>query len=325
MCRLAVAAVLAALACGRGEQRPPDHTARDVQERDRLERRLDELLPRDAFVAGALAGGGDVQVALRSALAAAIVGDVARHYLDRVELELVLEKRVHESGTFKVGTLLGKMTAGEWTADVVVHRVRGVLSARSPELGVPAENRLRVQLPVTLERAEGSATVSFRWDARGVAGVVCRDFEVSRTIRGRVLAQEYTVDGTVGLEAGPRSVRAVPVYTRHPYRLRMDLVPESWADVERAVNEQDKLLRCGLGIDPKDVMPKLSQLLRKGFDVRLPRSLFRPVDLPASVGGSVTLWDREVDLMLATEGLEVTAEAVRYRARITAREPPQAP
>jgi hypothetical protein len=72
-------------------------------------------------------------------------------------------------------------------------------------------------------------------------------------------------------------------------------------------------------------MPRLSQLLRNGFDVRLPRSLFRAVDLPASVGGSVSLWGREVDLRLATEGLEVTPQTVRYRARISTRQPGQAP
>ncbi len=178
---------------------------------------------------------------------------------------------------------------------------------------------------MALRKAAGSATVRFQWDARRLASVVCRDFEVKRTIRGRVLSQDYTLEGSVRLVAGPRSVRAEPAFGRSPFRLRLDLLPESWAGVEQAVQEQDKLLRCGLAIDPRDVMPRLSQLLRNGFDVRLPRSLFRAVDLPASVGGSVSLWGREVDLRLATEGLEVTPQTVRYRARISTRGPGQAP
>lgn len=59
--------------------------------------------------------------------------------------------------------------------------------------------------------------------------------------------------------------------------------------------------------------------------MRLPRSLFQPVDLPASVGGSVSLWGRAVDLTLATEDLEVTAEAVRYSARIRSHARPEGP
>jgi hypothetical protein len=290
-----------------------------------MEARLDELLARDAFVSATLARGGDVRVALRAELAAAVVREVTRRYLDRVELDLALGTRVHQEGAVQVGTPFGRKRAGQWEADVEVHGVRGVLSARAPELGVPAENRVSVRLPVALRKAAGSATVRFRWDARGLASIVCRDFEVKRTIRGRVLSQEYTVDGGVRLLAGPRSVRAEPVFARSPFRLRLDLLPESWREVEQAIREQDRLLRCGLAIDPADIMPRLSALLREGVDVRLPRSLFRPVDLPASVGGSVTLWDREVTLSLVTEGLEVTPEAVRYGARIRTRAPALGP
>lgn len=309
-----MAMFLTAAACARTGPAPDAEAAR--LEHERLHQRLDELVGRDPFVAQALGRGGDVQVGIQSELATAVVREVVRRYLDRVELDLRLDERVREAGTVEVGTPFGRMKAGEWQADVVVHRARGVLQARPPRLTVAGDNRVRVELPVMLRDAEGSATVRFRWDARPLATVVCRDFEVSRTIRGRFRADDYALVGSVRLAAGPRAVRAEPAFARSPFRVRVDLLPESWREVKEAVAEQDTLLRCGLAIDPEDVLSRLSRLLREGFDVRLPRSLFTPVDLPGSVGGSVALAGREVNLVLASEGLQVTSQAVWYSASV---------
>lgn len=316
---LVVLALAAVAGCPRRGSQAVDEAA--ARERDLLHQRLDELAPRDPTVARALAHPGDVQVAIRSELASTLVREVARRYLDRVELDLPLEKRVHQEGTVHVGTPFGKMKAGDWNADVVVHRVRGVLSAGTPQLAVAAANRITVALPVSLQKAQGAATVSFKWDGRGVASVVCHDFQVTRNVSGRLLAEEYTIAGSVRLIAGPQSVRAEPVFPNRKFRLKVDLLPASWAEVRAAVQEQDKLLRCGLAIDPDEVLPRLSRLLRDGFELHLPRSVFRPVDLPGSVGGAVTLAGRSVELTLATEELEVTKAAVWYSASVRSRTP----
>jgi hypothetical protein len=161
--------------------------------------------------------------------------------------------------------------------------------------------------------------VRFKWDGRGVASVVCHDFQVTRQVNGRLLAEDYTVNGSVRLLAGPQSVRAEPVFPNRAFRLKVDLLPASWSEVRSAVEEQDKLLRCGLAIDPEDVLPRLSQLLREGFELKLPRAVFRAVDLPGSVGGVVSLAGRTVELTLATEGLEVTPAALWYSASVRSR------
>lgn len=319
---LAALALFAVAGCPQHARQATDEAA--ARESARLHQRLDELVPRDAIVARALSHPGDVQVAIRSELATALVREVARRYLDRVEVDLPLEKQVHQEGTVHVGTPFGKMKAGEWSADVVVHRVRGVLTAGTPELSVAAQNRVRVALPVSLQKAEGAATVSFRWNGRGVASVVCHDFNVTRRVNGRLLAEEYRVAGSVLLAAGPQSVRAEPLFPNRAFRLKVDLLPSSWSEVRAAVEEQDTLLRCGLAIDPDDVLPRLSRLLRDGFELHLPRSVFRPVDLPGSVGGAVSLADRTVELTLATEALEVTPAAVWYSASVRSRAQPSA-
>ena len=63
--------------------------------------------------------------------------EVAARYLDHVALDLPLEKQVHDTHELTVGTFLGKVTAGTWTLDVTIHRVRGLLRARPPSVARP--------------------------------------------------------------------------------------------------------------------------------------------------------------------------------------------
>lgn len=317
--RPAGALVLLLAAAPFGCTRAGERAAAVRAENDLLHQRLDTLVGQDPLVRAVAARKGDVHVAIDSALVRGLVKAVARRYLDRVELDLPLEKTVHESGTLEKGTLLGKMKAGDWTVTVVIHRVRGVLGAGDPKLLVAPGNGLRVQMPVTIEKSEGSATVHFKWDSSGLANVVCRDFEVSRDIRGRLTSNAYVLDGIMQLAAGTESLRAEPSFPRSSFRLRVDLLPASWAEVRQALAEQDKLLKCGIALDPESVVPKLSALLARGFDVNLPRSLFRMVNLPASVGGTGSLDGHEVEVLVTTEGLEVTPEALWYSASVHAR------
>ena len=57
----------------------------------------------------------------------------------------------------------------------------------------------------------------------------------------------------------------------------------------------------------------------KGFDVKLPRSLFRPVDFPAAVREDVLIEDRRVDLAVQTHALRITPVAVWYGADVHTR------
>ena len=322
---LRAALVLAVLAGCRSKEADPTPGLR--AENDRLRVRLDELLGKDPLVGSVGARKGDVHLVIQSALVRDVVKAVARRYLDRVELDLQLEKTVHETGTLKTDTFLGKMKAGEWDVTAIIHRVRGVLAAGEPKLMVAPGNGLRLQLPVTIEKSDGTATVHFKWDSKGLANVVCHDFQMSRDIRGRLTSNSYVLDGVVQLAAGPQALRVEPSFPRSAFRLRVDLLPASWADVRQALAEQDTLLKCGAALDPDAVLPKLSALLSNGFDVDLPRSLFRMVDLPASVGGTGSLNGLAVEVLVATAGLEVTPEAIWYSASVTARPvtPPSPP
>jgi hypothetical protein len=288
---------------------------------DALRSRLDQLVQREQALAPALelSGQSQVVVGIRPGLVAELATEVARRYLDHVEVDLRLDRRVEEAREVEVDTPLGRVTAGRWRLDLIIHGLRGTLRARPPTVKAAGGNRIDVRLPVVLEEANGQATARFEWDARTLAGVVCRDFELTRRIHGRVLPDVYDLAGQFEVAAGPTALVFQTVAMPRRLRVRLDLSAASWDDVRGALEEQDRLLRCGMAIDPEVILPRLRELLRGGFDVRLPRSLFRPVALPAALSESVRVEGRQVDLTVRTQALRVTPERVWYGARVLSR------
>ena len=322
-CATAVLLAAAVLAGGCRREPAASRAAAPALRRDieSLRQRVDGRLGGEAHVQEVLAthAASEVVVALRSGLVDDVVRAVARSYLDRVELDLDLEREVEEVRDVEVSTPLGPINAGRWRLHVVVHRVRGVLRARTPDLRPAEGNHLAARIPVVLEGAAGSATARFSWKARSLAGLVCRDFDVTRRVRGRIPADEYVLAGRFELSAAPQAIRVEPVFPSRRVRVRVDLAEESWTEVRRALEEQDQVLKCGLALDPAEILPKLRGRLAEGFDLRLPRAIFRPVDLPAGLRQSVSVEDTEVELTVRTDALRVQPEAVWYAAAVRSR------
>jgi hypothetical protein len=320
--RLAVGLALAMAGCA-GPAAAPSPAAAEALRREieSLRGRVDARLagePHVQEVLGAYAGS-EVVVALRSTLVNDVVREVARSYLDRVELDLDLQEEVDERREVEVNTPFGRVNAGEWRLHLVIHRVRGVLRAGVPDLRTVEGNLLAAILPVTLEGAEGTATARFSWRARSLAAMLCRDFEVTRRLRGRVAAEKYALSGRFELSAAPQAVRVEPVFPRRRFRVRVDLAEESWGQVRGALEEQDRLFKCGLGIDPDQILPRLRERLGEGFEVELPPAIFRPVELPAGLRQSVAVEDTQVDLTVRTDALRLKPDAVWYAAGVRSR------
>jgi hypothetical protein len=303
------------------EPPPPPRVdaAGDAQARAALHARLQDLVAADPFLTEVLADDGQVVVAVSPELVEDVIQEVAGRYLDRVALDLDLGAAFHAGREVKVGTFLGSLKAGRWDVDVTVDRVRGVLQARQPRVRFAEASQVRLDIPVMLREAHGTAGVHFKWDAGGLAGAVCRDFEVRQRVQARVLPEEYGVTGAFRISSGAEALVARPLFPATTFRLHVDLAPESWADVRRALEEQDRLLRCGMALDPDDMLAKLRDVLRKGFDVKLPRSLFRSVELPARLTQEVVVEDRRVELEVRTNDLRVTPRAFWYSAAVRSR------
>jgi len=262
---------------------------------------------------------GQLTVAIRTPYLGGIIREVSRRYLDRVQLDLAPDIRVRESGEVKTKMLGGSWTLGEWSVDIRIARLMGVLGADTPDLSVAQENKVRVAMPVRLMSARGEGTLHFRWDSRGMANLACRDFEVEERLQATAFPDIYRVSGAFVLSEDRGLVIAKPEFPAEKYRVRLDLTPESWAKVEAAVRSQDTFDKCGMAIDPADVLPKLQKLASAGFDFKLPRSIFRSVEMPAQFRSRVEVQGTQVDVAVDPKVMRLTKEYLWYSASLKAR------
>ena len=281
--------------------------------------RVEALLRRDPVMAQALRTEGDVVIAVRSEFAQAVVRQVARSYFDRVTIDL-RDIDVYKQGDLRKQTPLGKMRVGAWAMDMRVHRVRGVLRAGEPDVGFHEGNRVQLAFPVHLEEGQGRATMGFAYDSKGLANLVCKDFQAEQTVQGGVIPEDYPVQGSFRLQTGPGTLTAKPTFPDE-FRVKLDLDPGSWAAVRARLQREDRLGRCGLALDPEKALADLRALAGRGFDVRLPGQIFRTVALPAQAAQTVRVDTHAVGVQVSQNGLSLGRAAVWYSAQVAVRLP----
>jgi hypothetical protein len=281
--------------------------------------RLEALVADDPFLHEAVQVKAELAVAVRADFARDVIREVARSYLDRVDLKLGgidVEKR----GSITKDTFLGRIHAGDWAVGLRIHEIEGVLRAGEPEVGFMDGNRVALTFPVHLEQGEGRASVDFRWDSRGVANLVCRDFEASQEIHGVVVPEAFPVRGSFALAAESGSLTARPSFP-DAFRLKLDLSPGSWSAVRAALEEQDRFLKCGMALDAEKAMGQLRELAGGGFDVKVPGRVFRTVELPAQVAESVSVGGYELGVAASQTRLHICRNVLWYSASVGVRVP----
>ena len=295
-------------ACSPKPSRPaPDLKALE-DERDALRERLAELRGRDQRLRAA--PEGTVLIGVPVATATDLLRKATSGFLDQVELVLE-DLNVRKQGTIRHRTFLGTVSPGRYTVDVSVDRVRAVLEPGEARVDFEGD-RIGIEVPVTLARGEGRATVRFRWDARGVSRAVCGDFEAAPTVEGRVRPETYQVKGGFELSIQDRRLVAVPRFRDLVVRLVVEPSEASWAAVARIVEEQP--VQCRTALKMIDLRQILGDLLARGFRVRIPRKLLKPVEVPAGLEQSISVEGREYLLGVVPRGLTLDAGMLWYGA-----------
>jgi hypothetical protein len=292
------------------KESPEQRVARLQFEVSQLRRRFLATADGDPQVRKGSAAQGHLTAAIPPALFEDVVRRVFARYLDRVGIRLDGLK-VEKTGEIHKDTFLGRIHAGDWTASIRFPHVRGTLRAGTPRVRLPGGNRVLVEVPVHLERGSGKATVDFRWDSRSIVNFICRDFEVTREIEGTVAHRDYPVSGRFTMAAGQDDLRALPSFDDR-FRIHPVLSEGSWATVREALEAQDRVTRCGMGLDPAMAMVQLEALVSAGFVAKLPRKLFRPIRLPTRLTPMVRVQERDVDVELTQSRLEAGPEGVWY-------------
>ena len=272
----------------------------------RLEKRLHEDLPlleaRDASVI--------VGVPLR--FAERFAGEVAGSLFSEVRITL-RHLEVRKEGELRGRVLVGERPLGRYTLAVDLDEVVGILRFGKPKLRFE-NDRVGVVLPVSLSEGSGRGRLRFRWDGRGVAGVVCGDVSMSGAIVGSVVPDAYTLRGSLRLATEGPTLVARPLFEDAEVHLGIEPSKETWQLVEKTIGEQGALCRAALRA--ANVPEKLRAVVQRGFGVKLPRKLFPEVRLPVELEQSVDLEGRSIHVQVHPAGLGLTPKHLWYGADV---------
>jgi hypothetical protein len=92
----------------------------------------------------------------------------------------------------------------------------------------------------------------------------------------------HSAHATIRFTLKDGSILGRPTVRRDKLRLSVDLDEKSWKRVRAVFQEQDKAGRCGIAMDPDELVAMLRKLGLKGVNVRLPADLLPEFELPVS-------------------------------------------
>jgi hypothetical protein len=250
-----------------------------------------------------------------------LVETIAPSWLNEAQLNLGGIK-LSETGELKKKTLLGEVRLGEWRLDLDVRKVQAVLRAGRPQLSPKPDGRIGVRLPITVVRGRGEATVRFSWDASGVASVVCRDFSLTREVSGEVVPETHAVSGEFVVSSEHGAVLAEPRLSKQPWLVRVRPSASTRKALRAALAEQDSFFKCGIAMDPEEVLRKLERMLAQGITVQLPALVLPALRVPAAFQYSLERGTQPIDLAVTSEDLRVSPQYIWLAASIRAQRRP---
>lgn len=294
---------------------PPPGTPEALRAEHRVLREAVEAgLEQDPTVRSVRALEADLVLVIPTPVATGIGEEVARRSLDQVRLDL-RDIDVEREGERQAGTAFGRIRAGRWRLRVEVDRVTGVLRAGRPSLRVSGPDRVAVEVPVQVEGGRGEAALTFEWDSTGLANLVCRDFTVRERVEAAVPPGTHVMRGSVRLDAEGDRLRLAPAAERR-YRIAIEPTADAWARARRALEAQDRIFRCGLGLHPPRVMAELERLVARGVPVRLPRRIFRPLAVRMAATGTLDVAGLPVTVSASGSRLVLEPERVVFGTRL---------
>jgi hypothetical protein len=301
------------------QYRQRQEATRLEQTRDELRQELARLLEQDARLAEAPPGG--VLIGAPARFTSRLVHQLADGLFQQAEIHLT-NLRVRKQGRVDVKTLFGGMNPGAYALDVRVTEIRGRLKAGEPEIHYEDDLAL-VKVPAVIRDGRGRATIRFKWESKGLAGLACGDVDVTERVDGQVVPRTYPVEGAVQLTLEEDRVIGVPRFPDFEIRIYVKASEASWRTVDRLLESQG--LRCRTALKLVDVPKALQGLLDRGFKVKIPSRKLKPFRLPAGFRDSVTLGDTTYALAVEPRGLEAVEDMLWYGADLTARAHPEEP
>jgi hypothetical protein len=302
---------------------PPTRARLDglIAERDALQASFQQkvVTRRENSLKDAPRGG--VMIGLPTSLTESIIGQVVTGLFGETTLTL-RDLKVHKEGEVRVKMLVRKRTLGTYVLDVQIHEVQGILRPGTPDLAF-GPGRIDLKLPVRLAEGRGNAQLRFRWDSKGLAAnAVCGDLDVTRSVSGGVEPKDYVVTGSFAIAASGNAITLGPRFPDLAMRVFVDPSDDAWKIVDGVIEEQRK--GCEIALNKVDLKEKLGGILGKGFNVKIPQKIFKPIRLPAGVSQSLDVQGIKLALAVKPTGLLVARDRIWYGAEVAVSKTPKA-
>ncbi len=255
-----------------------------------------------------------VLIGVPTRLTASIVTQVVTGLFGETTLTLKnIKARV--SKDVKAKMLVKKRTIGHIDLEVDIHEIQGLLEPGPPKLTFGGDV-IGIELPVRVASGRGQATLHAKWDSKGVANAVCGDVEVHPEVSGSVVPTDYQVAGAFHFRTEGQQIVLTPRFEDLQVRIFVKADEESWKVVEQVVAERGKV--CRMALDKVDLREQLEKVLGKGFNVKIPARIFKPVRLPAGVQKSLELQGVRLTLQVQPTALSIDKDRLWYGADVRA-------
>ncbi|MGE0455946.1 MAG: hypothetical protein AB7O37_19695 [Vicinamibacteria bacterium] len=297
---------------------PPPPTEAELEalseRRDALQTRLREIIVANGEKSLAEAPVGDVMIGIPTSFTRTVIQQVTAGLFD--DMTLTIENlKVHKEGDVKVKLLFGRKTVGHYVLDVQIHRVQGTLKPGPPAVEF-SKDRVAIRLPVKLAAGTGNADVRLQWDSKGlVANSVCGDTDVTKAVTGAVIPQDYVLNGAFRIASAGEAIVLRPDF-REELRVKILVDPseQAWQAVQEVVKQQRA--GCEAALNKIDIQEVLANIVGRGFDVKIPATVIKPIRLPAGIRQSLEMQGIRVALQVRATGLKVTSGRLWYGANV---------
>lgn len=258
-----------------------------------------------------------VPVGFTSAIAEQVVTGLFR------DMTLTLHNlKVHKEGEVRVKMVLKKKRIGVFVLDVLIHEVKGILRPGRPVLRF-GDNRLGFDLPVSLAEGQGRASLRLRWDSKGLAAnTVCGDVDVTKEVTGEVIPQDYRLTGGFRIAAEGDSVLLKPDFADLAVRIFIKPTDQAWKAVDEVM--EGTRAGCEMALGKVDIKARLGEIVGRGFNVKVPKKLHKPIRLPAGIRQSLDVQGIRLAFQVTPTAVVLTEERLWYGADL-ALEKPAAP
>jgi hypothetical protein len=267
---------------------------------------------RDSLWKGILESDRVVVAIVPKSLLQTLCNRVARSYLQGARLDFDPNVLVRLNQPIRVRVLGGNVGAGKILGDLRVTHLHGRLRVtEDPKLALIPPDGLEFTAPVRVQDGRGRVKLDMRWDPSFLVAIVCRGFGFEESLTGEILPFSHVVRTRIRFAVEGTRFRGRPIVRAERVSVPCEFTPSSYAKVRAALLEQDRLLRCGLVMDPDTVLAKVRGLVRHSVRFGIPSTLFKPFSLPVSLEEEYTAGEFRIAARVREPEVAVRSEFLR--------------